>query len=66
MEDGTITLVGATTENPSFELNAAVLSRARVLALNRLDDEALEELRQRARKRRGRPLPLDDGGARGA
>ena len=44
MEDGTITLVGATTENPSFELNAAVLSRASVLTLNRLDDEALEEL----------------------
>ena len=43
MEDGTITLVGATTENPSFELNAAVLSRAAVLVFNRLDDAALDD-----------------------
>jgi putative ATPase len=59
MEDGTITLVGATTENPSFEINAAVLSRASVLTLNRLDDDALEDLVGRAEKEEGRPLPLD-------
>jgi putative ATPase len=60
MEDGTITLVGATTENPSFELNAAVLSRAAVLTFHRLDDEALEELLRRAEAEEGRSLPLDD------
>lgn len=60
MEDGTITLVGATTENPSFEINAAVLSRASVLTLNRLDDEALEDLARRAEAEEGRALPLDD------
>jgi putative ATPase len=59
MEDGTITLVGATTENPSFELNAAVLSRAAVLTFHRLDDVALEDLIQRAEKEEGRALPLD-------
>jgi len=59
MEDGTITLVGATTENPSFEINAAVLSRASVLVLNRLDETALAELLTRAEKAEGRPLPLD-------
>ena len=59
MEDGTITLVGATTENPSFEINAAVLSRASVLTLNRLDDEALEDLARRAEAEEGRALPLD-------
>lgn len=48
VEDGTVTLIGATTENPSFELNSAVLSRARVLVLNRLSAEALERLLQRA------------------
>ena len=48
MEDGTIVLVGATTENPSFELNAALLSRARVLTLHRLDEAALESLAARA------------------
>jgi putative ATPase len=58
MEDGTITLVGATTENPSFELNAALLSRSSVLTLNRLDDAALEGLLARAEKEMGRPLPL--------
>lgn len=58
MEDGTIVLVGATTENPSFELNAAVLSRATVLTLKRLDDEALETLLTRAEKEMGRSLPL--------
>ncbi|MGL4396919.1 MAG: replication-associated recombination protein A [Hyphomicrobium sp.] len=59
MEDGTITLVGATTENPSFELNAALLSRANVLVLNRHDDAALEDLLVRAEKEMGRTLPLD-------
>ena len=59
MEDGTITLVGATTENPSFELNAALLSRAMVLTLNRHDDAALEDLLQRSEKEMGRALPVD-------
>jgi len=59
MEDGTITLVGATTENPSFELNGAVLSRASVLVYNRLDEAALETLLQRAESEEKRPLPLD-------
>ena len=59
MEDGTITLVGATTENPSFELNGAVLSRALVLVFHRLDASALELLLARAEKEEGRPLPLD-------
>ncbi|MEL7028767.1 MAG: replication-associated recombination protein A [Pseudomonadota bacterium] len=58
MEDGLITLVGATTENPSFELNAALLSRAQVLTLKRLDAEALEKLLTRAEAHVGRPLPL--------
>ena len=61
MEDGTITLVGATTENPSFELNAALLSRANVLVLNRLDDANLETILKRAEAEVGRPLPLDAG-----
>jgi putative ATPase len=60
MEDGTITLIGATTENPSFELNGALLSRAQVFVLKRLDDNALEELLQRAEKDAGKKLPLDD------
>jgi putative ATPase len=59
MEDGTITLVGATTENPSFELNGAVLSRASVLVFNRLDEAAIEDLLGRAEKEEKRPLPLD-------
>ena len=59
VEDGTITLVGATTENPSFELNGALLSRALVLVFHRLDDPALEKLLQRAEQEEGRPLPLD-------
>ncbi len=63
MEDGTILLVGATTENPSFELNAAVLSRAQVLVLERLDLDDLERLAQRAEKALGVALPLD-GAAR--
>jgi putative ATPase len=59
MEDGTVTLVGATTENPSFELNAALLSRARVLVFRPLDDAALEKLLERAEEMEGRELPLD-------
>ncbi|RWR26753.1 replication-associated recombination protein A [Sinirhodobacter populi] len=58
MEDGTILLVGATTENPSFELNAAVLSRAQVIVLERLSLADLERLAQRAEKTLGRALPL--------
>lgn len=58
MEDGTIILVGATTENPSFELNPAVLSRAQVLVLNRFENEALEILLQRAETLQDRALPL--------
>jgi putative ATPase len=58
MEDGTILLVGATTENPSFELNAALLSRAQVLVLKRLDLADLERLAQRAEKELDRALPL--------
>ncbi|RME95457.1 MAG: replication-associated recombination protein A [Alphaproteobacteria bacterium] len=58
MEDGTILLVGATTENPSFELNAALLSRAQVLILERLSLADLERLTQRAEKELGRKLPL--------
>ncbi len=60
MEDGTVTLVGATTENPSFELNAALLSRARVLVFRPLDEAALAKLLARAEAAEGRPLPLDD------
>ncbi len=59
MEDGTIVLVGATTENPSFELNGALLSRAQVLVLRRLDDGDLETLLRRAESHYGRALPLD-------
>jgi len=59
VEDGTVILVGATTENPSFELNAALLSRTQVLVLNRLNDGALEELLMRAEASEGRTLPLD-------
>ncbi|MCP4384984.1 MAG: replication-associated recombination protein A [Hyphomicrobiales bacterium] len=60
MEDGTITLVGATTENPSFELNAALLSRAMVLVFNPLDDSALASLLERAEVVEGRRLPVND------
>ena len=60
VEDGTVTLVGATTENPSFELNAALLSRAQVLVLRRLDETALAILLQRAETETGRSLPLAD------
>lgn len=59
VEDGTVTLIGATTENPSFELNSALLSRARVLVLNRLSAEALEQMLQRA-EREVRALPLTE------
>ncbi|MGH1467133.1 MAG: replication-associated recombination protein A [Cognatishimia sp.] len=58
MEDGTILLVGATTENPSFELNAAVLSRAQVMVLERLSDDELEALTQRAEAELDKALPL--------
>ncbi|HEX5779882.1 MAG TPA: replication-associated recombination protein A [Xanthobacteraceae bacterium] len=60
MEDGTVTLVGATTENPSFELNAALLSRARVLVFKSLDAAALEKILARAEEIEGRKLPLDE------
>ncbi|GAB6841746.1 replication-associated recombination protein A [Methylorubrum rhodinum] len=60
MEDGTVTLVGATTENPSFELNAALLSRARVLLFRALDPAALARLLARAEQIESRPLPLDE------
>jgi putative ATPase len=59
MEDGTILLVGATTENPSFELNAAVLSRAQVMVLKRLELTDLELLAQRAEQALGKEIPLD-------
>ena len=60
VEDGTVTLVGATTENPSFALNGALLSRCQVLVLRRLDDAALETLVARAEAEANRALPLDD------
>jgi len=60
VEDGTVVLVGATTENPSFELNAALLSRCQVLVLERLDAEALETLLSRSEDIVGRQLPLDN------
>ena len=58
VENGTITLIGATTENPSFELNAALLSRMQVLVLHRLDERAMEELIVRAENYMKRPLPV--------
>lgn len=58
VEDGTVTLVGATTENPSFELNAALLSRTQVLVLNRLDEAALDQLLTRAEEVTEKALPL--------
>jgi putative ATPase len=60
MEDGTVTLVGATTENPSFELNAALLSRARVLVFKSLGPEALAKILERAETIENKKLPLDD------
>ena len=59
VEEGIVTLVGATTENPSFELNGALLSRCQVFVLRRLDEAALEQLLQRAEAEGGRPLPLE-------
>ena len=59
MEDGTVTLVGATTENPSFALNAALLSRARVLTFHAHDEQAILHLLERAEEVEGKPLPLD-------
>ena len=60
MEDGTIILVGATTENPSFELNAALLSRAHVLVFNPLDEDSISKLLSRAETIEGKKLPIDD------
>ncbi|MEP9398385.1 replication-associated recombination protein A [Mesorhizobium sp. KR2-14] len=60
MEDGTVILVGATTENPSFELNAALLSRARVLVFRSLGEDSISKLLERAEHAEGKPLPLDD------
>jgi putative ATPase len=60
VERGTVTLVGATTENPSFELNAALLSRAQVLVLNRLDDDALGQLLDRAEILEAKTLPITE------
>jgi putative ATPase len=60
MEDGTITLIGATTENPSFALNAALLSRARVLVFRSLDEAAIAALLVRAEELEGKPLPLNE------
>ncbi|WVT74591.1 replication-associated recombination protein A [Sinorhizobium chiapasense] len=59
MEDGTVILVGATTENPSFELNAALLSRARVLTFKPHDEDSIQELLSRAEQAEGKTLPLD-------
>ena len=64
VENGTVVLIGATTENPSFELNGALLSRCQVFVLNRLDDAALEILVTRAEAALGRTLPLDDAARR--
>jgi len=60
VEQGTVLLLGATTENPSFELNAALLSRAQTLILNRLDSKALGELLTRAETQTGQHLPIDN------
>src|ERR1700734_3062300 len=59
VEDGTVVLIGATTENPSFELNGALLSRCQVFVLKRLDEASLDVLLARAEAALGRPLPLD-------
>lgn len=60
VEDGTVILVGATTENPSFELNSALLSRCQVFVLNRLTADDFEILLERAEKEEGKKLPIDD------
>src|SRR5512138_3916991 len=62
VENGTVTIVGATTENPNFELNAALLSRCQVLVLRRLDDAALGKVLDRAEAALGRKLPIDEEG----
>jgi putative ATPase len=62
VENGTILLVGATTENPSFELNSALLSRCRVLVLKRLDEAAMRDLLKRSEKLQGQQLPLTEEG----
>tara|TARA_X000000950_G_scaffold108205_1_gene136295 strand:+ start:3812 stop:5131 length:1320 start_codon:yes stop_codon:yes gene_type:complete len=62
VERGVVTLIGATTENPSFELNGALLSRCQVLTLNALDGAALKKLIKRAEDHKKRPLPLDEAG----
>ncbi len=62
VEDGTVTLIGATTENPSFELNAALLSRCQVLVLRRLDDAALSILLARVEQVLAKKLPIDEEG----
>ena len=64
VEDGTVILVGATTENPSFELNGALLSRCQVFVLRRLDDQALEQLLTRAESTLNEALPLTQDGRR--
>jgi putative ATPase len=61
VEGGIVTLIGATTENPSFELNGALLSRCQVFVLKRLDESALDQLLQKAEAHFGHALPLDDG-----
>lgn len=60
VENGTVTLVGATTENPSFELNSALLSRCKVFIMKPLDSAALQQIIERAEKIVGRKLPIDD------
>ena len=60
VENGTVILVGATTENPSFELNSALLSRCQVFVLNRLNEDDFEELLKRAEKEEGKELPIDE------
>ena len=62
VEDGTVILVGATTENPSFELNGALLSRCKVFVMNRLSDEALDKILAKAEQLSGRSIPLDNVG----
>src|SRR6185436_5486870 len=60
VEEGVVTLVGATTENPSFELNGALLSRCQVYVLRRLDEAALQKLLAKAEAYEGRPLAVDE------
>ena len=60
VENGTVILVGATTENPSFELNSALLSRCQVFVLNRLSADDFEEILSRAEQHEGKKLPIDD------